>query len=81
MTIVCIRIQSGKAQVQEVLGHAGQDQNQIQISSCKYTIPDQLMNTVYHLLVKSNKGRGGGGLFNKEGGCINFLPLKRKGSY
>ena len=75
MTIVCIRIQSGKAQVQEVLGHAGQDQNQIQISSCKYTIPDQLMNTVYHLLVKSNKGRGGGGgCLIKRGAVLTFSP-------
>ena len=54
MTIVSVRIQSGKAQVQEVLGHAGKDQNQIPISSCKYTIPDQLINTVYHLFVKNN---------------------------
>lgn len=54
MTIVCVRIQSGKAQVQELLGQAGQVQNQIQISSSKYIIPDQLINTCYHLLVKNN---------------------------
>ena len=35
MTIVSVRIQSGKAQVQEVLGHAGKDQNKIPISGCK----------------------------------------------
>ena len=28
------RIQSGKAQIQEVLGHAAEDQNQICTSSC-----------------------------------------------
>ena len=36
----------------------------------------KLINTVYHLLVKNNEGRGGGGL-NREGGCnVNLLPLK-----
>ena len=36
------------------------------------------MNTVYHLLLKNNQGKGGG--LNRErrgGGLINFLPLKR----
>ena len=49
-----VRIQSGKAQVQELLGQAFQVQNQIQISSSKYIILDQLINTCYHLLVKNN---------------------------
>ena len=34
-----------------------------------------LINTVYHLLVKNNEGKGGG--LNREGKLINFLPLKR----
>ena len=32
-----------------------------------------MINTVYHLLLKNNQGRGGG--LNREG-VINFLPLK-----
>ena len=40
-----------------------------------------LINTVYHLLVKNKKGRGG--MLKREmgggGGLINFLPLNRKG--
>ena len=75
MTIVCVRIQSGKAQVQELLGQAGQVQNQIQISSSKYIIPDQLINTCYHLLVTNNYGRGvGGGGLIERGAVLTFLP-------
>ena len=33
----------------------------------------RLINTVYHLLVKNNKGEGRGG------GLINFLPMKMGG--
>ena len=39
-----------------------------------------LINTVYHLLVKNKKGRGG--MLKREmggGGLINFLPLNRRG--
>ena len=64
-----------KLKVQEVLGHAAEDQNQIRTSSLKNK-PSQinphedlrswLINTVYHfLLVKNNirgeEGGGGGG--------------------
>ena len=35
MMIVSVIIQRGKAQVQDVFGYAGKDQNQIRISSCK----------------------------------------------
>ena len=39
-----------------------------------------LINTVYHLLVKNKKGRGG--MLKREmggGGLIKFLPLNRRG--
>ena len=38
-----------------------------------------LINTVYHLLVKNKKGRGG--MLKREMGgvLINFLPLNRSG--
>ena len=37
-----------------------------------------MINTVYHLLVKDKQGRERGRV-NREGGLINFLPLKREG--
>ena len=61
-------MQSGKAQVQEVLGHAAQDQKQIWTSSLWITHPGSVHkkcysrnrlltvvidNTVYHLSVKN----------------------------
>jgi len=36
-----------------------------------------LINTVYHLLLKIDKGRGGVGL-KRERGLIDFLSLKRE---
>ena len=55
-----------KLKYKKVGGHAAEDQNQIRTSSCKQLTPDQptrsftvgLINTVYHLLVKNNQGRG-----------------------
>ena len=53
----------------EVLGHAGDNQNQIQTSqlvnkpsriSPHEVLQSWLINTVYHLLVKNNQGRGRG---------------------
>ena len=35
-----------------------------------------MINKVYHLLVKNESKRGGGGLIEREG-LINFLALKR----
>ena len=35
------------------------------------------MNTVYHLLLKNNQGKGGGLNRERRGGLINFVPLKR----
>ena len=37
-----------------------------------------LINAVHKLLVNNNKGEGRGGL-KREGGHINFLPLRRVG--
>ena len=42
------------------------------ISSHK-VLQSSLINTVYHLLVKNNQGRGGGGV-NREGGLLTFFP-------
>ena len=56
----------------EVLGHAAKDQYQIQTSqlvnkpsriSPHKVLQSWLINTVYHLLVKNNQGRGGGGAY------------------
>ena len=53
----------------EVLGHAADNQNQIQTSqlvnkpsriSPHEVLQSWLINTVYHLLVKNNQGRGRG---------------------
>ena len=53
----------------EVLGHAAENQNQIQTSqlvnkpsriSPHEVLQSWLINTIYHLLVKNNQGRGGG---------------------
>ena len=38
-------------------------------------LQSRLINTVYHLLAKNNKGKGRGAW---EGGLINFLPQKRR---
>ena len=53
------RIQSGKAQVQEFLGHAAEDLNQIRnkrsrISPHEVLRQSWLINTVYHSLGKNN---------------------------
>ena len=53
----------------EVLGHAAENQNQIQTSqlvnkpsriSPHEVLQSWLINTIYHLLVKNNQGRGAG---------------------
>ena len=50
------------AQVQEVGGHAPEDQKQIRTSSTwinhPVSVQMKLINTAYHLLVKNNKGKG-----------------------
>ena len=68
-----------------VEGHA-RNQGQKQVHLVKkppWTSPHEvlrswLVNTVQHLLVKNDKGEGGG--LEREGGLTNFLPLKR-GTY
>ena len=40
-------------------------------------LQSRLINTVYHSLVKKNKGDGREA--QKRGGLINFLPLKKEG--
>ena len=36
----------------------------------------KLINTVYHLLVKNNEGRGGGGLIERGAVMLTFFHLK-----
>ena len=36
-----------------------------------------MINTVYHLLVTNNQGRGGEGGLKREAGLINFFPLPK----
>ena len=73
-------MQSGKAQVQDVEGHEAEGQTNLNfqhMNKSSRITPNQvsqswLINTVYHLLVKNNKGQGRG--------LINVFPLKR-GAY
>ena len=72
-------MQSGKAQVQQVEGHAAGNQKQIRTSSwwinhsgSVHTVwQSWLINTVYHLLLKINKCEGGGGGGLKERGRLD----------
>ena len=52
------RIQGGKAQVQEFLGHAAKDQSQIRNKPSQISphevLQSWLINTVYNLLGKNN---------------------------
>ena len=54
------KIRDGKAQLQEVGGYAAKDQQQIMNKpswiSPHEVLQPRLINTVYHLLVKNNKG-------------------------
>ena len=69
-------MQSGKAQIQEIGGHAAEDQNQIRSSSwCKpfrisplEVLQSWLINTFQHFLVKNDTREGGGG------GLLTFFP-------
>ena len=74
-------MQGGKAQVQEAGGHAAEDQKQIkqiQLVNKPFQIsPHQLLqllfiNTVYHLLVKNNKGEWGG--LERDREPLTFFP-------
>ena len=70
-------------QLQEVEGHAAEDQKKIRTSSGGITEPSRisphevlhlrLIDTVQYLLGQNDKGKGRGG------GLINFLPLKGGG--
>ena len=78
-------MQSRKAQIQEVGGHAVRIKNNMLINNPQSQIsPNEvlqswLINTVYHLLVKNNKGEERGGGLKREEGLINFLCLKSSG--
>ena len=58
-------MQSGKAHVQEVLGHAAENQNQNKPSwiSAHEVLQSWLIDIVYHLLGKNKKGKGGGAYY------------------
>ena len=65
-------MQSGKAQVQEVGGHAVRIKNMLLNNPQSHISPNEvlqswLINTVYHLLVKNNKGEERGGLKERRG--------------
>ena len=77
----------GKAQVQDVRGYATEDKknpnfqlvNKPSWISPHEVLQSRLINTVYDLLVKNNKGEGMGAQnTGKRKGLINFLPPKRR---
>ena len=76
-----------KLKYEKVGGHAAEDQKQIWPFSWQINYPGSvhkvkqswLINTVYHLLVKNNIREGEGGLIERWGGGLNFLPLRRGG--
>ena len=74
-------MQSGKAQVQKKGGHAVEDQKQIkQIQLVKkpfrislhQLLQSGFIHTVYHLLVKNNKGEWGG--LERDREPLTFFP-------
>ena len=75
-------MQSGKAQVQEVQGHAAQDKkkknfqhmNKLSWISPNQVLQSRLIYTGYHKLVKNNRGKGRGVGLKKRGGLLTLFP-------
>ena len=72
-------MQSRKAQVQEVGGHAVRIKNNMLLNNPQSQIsPNEvlqswLINTVYHLLVKNNKGEERRGGLKERRGLLTFF--------